>query len=106
MVGKSCSQHVAHVGSQVSQEEGTAAARAAKLQEENAVLKKAVQIQHRQLQERAGQAEEVVQLRAALTQYQEQVRMLEVNNYSLTMHLHKATASGAFGSGPRNPDVF
>lgn len=37
------------------------------------MLKKAVQIQHRQLQERAGQEAEVAQLRALLAQYQEQV---------------------------------
>ncbi|GLC37604.1 hypothetical protein PLESTB_001668800 [Pleodorina starrii] len=81
------------------------AARAAKLAEENAVLKKAVQIQHRQLQERAAQEAEVGQLKALLAQYQEQVRTLQVSNYSLTLHLQKATNSGVLGE-PRNPDVF
>ncbi|GIL65306.1 hypothetical protein Vafri_19115 [Volvox africanus] len=81
------------------------AARAAKLAEENAVLKKAVQIQHRQLQERAAQDGEVAHLRAQLAQCQEQVRTLQMNNYSLTLHLHKATSSGVLGE-PRNPDVF
>lgn len=81
------------------------AAKVAKLQEENSVLKKAVQIQHRQLQERSGQADEVAQLRQALAQYQEQIRTLEVNNYSLALHLQKATGSNPFGT-PRNPDVF
>ncbi|EFJ41765.1 hypothetical protein VOLCADRAFT_83946 [Volvox carteri f. nagariensis] len=83
----------------------TLAARAAKLAEENAVLKKAVQIQHRQLQERAVQDGEVAQLKALLAQYQEQVRTLQVSNYSLTLHLQKATSSGMMGQS-RNPDVF
>ncbi|KXZ46549.1 hypothetical protein GPECTOR_42g756 [Gonium pectorale] len=81
------------------------AARAAKLAEENAVLKKAVQIQHRQLQERAGQEAEVAQLKGLLAQYQEQIRTLQVSNYSLSLHLQKATNSGVI-SGPHNPDVF
>ncbi|GLI66760.1 hypothetical protein VaNZ11_010726 [Volvox africanus] len=81
------------------------AARAAKLAEENVVLKKAVQIQHRQLQERAAQDGEVAHLRAQLAQCQEQVRTLQMSNYSLTLHLHKATNSGVLGE-PRNPDVF
>ncbi|GFR45741.1 hypothetical protein Agub_g7157 [Astrephomene gubernaculifera] len=91
--------------SAASASDASLAARAAKLAEENAVLKKAVQIQHRQLQERAGQDGEVAQLKALLAQYQEQVRTLQVNNYSLTLHLQKATNSG-FVNSPRNPDVF
>lgn len=81
------------------------AARAAKLAEENAVLKKAVQIQHRQLQERAGLEAETQQLKALLAQYQEQVRTLQVSNYSLSLHLQKATSTNVLG-GSRNPDVF
>jgi hypothetical protein len=86
-------------------EEGLQPAKA-KLQEENTLLKKAVQIQHRQLQERAQQAEELTQMRGMLTQYQEQVRTLEINNYSLALHLQKATCSGAYPHQSHNPDIF
>lgn len=81
------------------------AARSAKMAEENSVLKKAVQIQHRQLQERAGLEGENAQLKAMLAQYQEQLRSLEVSNYSLSLHLQKATSANIMHS-PRNPDVF
>lgn len=44
------------------------------LQRENGILKKAVQIQNTKLTERAGQEQELQQLRHLLSQYQEQVR--------------------------------
>lgn len=87
-------------------------ARAGKLAEENAVLKKAVAIQHRQLialQERAAGVEDVGQLREALAAAQAQVRSLEMTNYSLALHLQKATGGEGGGYAPpgsRNPDVF
>ncbi|KAG2427130.1 hypothetical protein HXX76_012640 [Chlamydomonas incerta] len=81
------------------------AQRAAKLAEENALLKKAVQIQHRQLQEKSAAEGEVANLKAMLAQYQEQVRSLQMSNYSLSLHLQKATNSDHLGPH-RNPDVF
>jgi len=44
-------------------------------QRENAILKKAVQIQNSKLNERANQEQEIQQMRQMLAQYQEQVRM-------------------------------
>ncbi|KAG2433592.1 hypothetical protein HYH02_012523 [Chlamydomonas schloesseri] len=83
------------------------AQRAAKLAEENALLKKAVQIQHRQLQEKSAAEGEVASLKAMLAQYQEQVRTLQLTNYSLSLHLQKATNSDALGHHHRGgPDVF
>ncbi|KAG2491546.1 hypothetical protein HYH03_010117 [Edaphochlamys debaryana] len=96
---------VARLTRQQVEASGSTAARAAKLAEENAVLKKAVQIQHRQLQERAGLEAEVAALKAHMAQQQEQLRTLQVSNYSLSLHLKNAT-QGAFVDMPRNPDVF
>ncbi|KAG1676378.1 hypothetical protein FOA52_001173 [Chlamydomonas sp. UWO 241] len=83
----------------------------AKLQEvskENFILKRAVQIQNSKLQEKAGAEAEAAQLRTLLGQYQEQVRSLEVANYSLAVHLQQATGGtggGAEGTS-RPPDVY
>lgn len=95
---------------QASSSEAAASARAAKLAEDNQVLKRAVAIQHRQMQERSGAGvEEAAALRAALASAQAQVRSLEMANYSLALHLQKATGSTGSGitpPGSRNPDVF
>jgi len=81
-------------------------AEAAELARQNAVLKRAVQIQAQRLQDKADADSELNRLRHMLSQYQEQVRALELNNYSLTIHLQQATANGAALPHPRNPDVF
>ena len=65
---------------------------------------RAVQIQNAKLQERGSHEGELQQLRVALGQCQEQVRTLEMNNYSLALHLQQAT-NGA-GVEHRPPDVF
>lgn len=75
------------------------------VQKENAILKRAVQIQNQRIQERAQQEQEIQQLKHMLAQYQEQVRTLELSNYSLTLHLQKATHTSQV-SGQRPPDVF
>lgn len=80
-------------------------AKKVELAKENAILKKAVQIQNAKLQEKATVEAENQQLKQLLAQYQEQVRSLEVNNYSLTLHLQKATATSHLPS-QRHPDVF
>ncbi len=41
-----------------------------------------------------------------VTQYQGQMRKLEVHNYSLALHLQQATNSADSVPFPRNPDVF
>ncbi|KAJ9509175.1 hypothetical protein QJQ45_001665 [Haematococcus lacustris] len=61
---------------------------------ENFILKKAVLLQNKKLAEKTSQdSSEVEQLRHALSQYQEQLRKLEMHNYSLTLHLQQATNS-------------
>jgi hypothetical protein len=75
------------------------------MQRENTILKRAVQLQHGKLQERAPLEQEVQQLRHLLAQYQEQLRSAEVTNYGLSLHLQKATNSSQL-PGHRNPDVF
>ncbi|KAJ0865571.1 hypothetical protein HanRHA438_Chr12g0541941 [Helianthus annuus] len=59
---------------------------------ENAILKRAVAIQHERQKEYDERTVEVQQLKQLLSQYHEQLRTLEVNNYALTMHLK--TSSG------------
>jgi hypothetical protein len=68
---------------------------------ENAILKRAVQIQNAKLQELAGGAkeQELAALKGLLGQYQER------SNYSLALHLQKAT-DGQCQPAHRPPDVF
>lgn len=79
-------------------------ARMAELLKENTILKKAVQIQNARIQAKQGAEAELQQLRHMVTQYQEQMRKLEVHNYSLALHLQQATSTS--NMLPRNPDVF
>lgn len=84
-------------------------ARVAELLKENAIFKRAVQIQAARMQAKAAaEADELGALRSMVAQYQEQCRKLEVHNYSLAMHLQQATSSSGLGGGnnPRNPDVY
>jgi microcompartment protein CcmL/EutN len=72
---------------------------------ENAILKRAVAIQHERQKEQEEQIQEVQHLRQMASQYQEQVRTLEVNNYALMMHLRQAQ-QGSTIPGRFHPDVF
>jgi len=72
---------------------------------ENAVLKRAVAIQHERQKEFDERSHEVQSLKQLVLQYQEQVRTLEINNYALTMHLKQAQQSSSI-PGRFNPDVF
>ncbi len=74
---------------------------------ENAILKRAVAIQNAKLQEAAAKDAELEGLRALLGQAQERLRQVELSNYSLALHLHKAT-DGRPPASPANrrPDVF
>ena len=55
----------------------------------------------------AAKDAELASLRAALAQYEQKVRTLELSNYSLSMHLRQATETGrGFDSGQRPPDVY
>jgi hypothetical protein len=83
-------------------------AKIAELLKENAIFKRAVQIQASRMQAKNGLEEEVASLRNALSQYQEQCRRLELHNYSLAMHLQQATSSSTTGGhfSHHPPDVF
>lgn len=73
--------------------------------QDNAVLKRAVTIQHERQKEYDQMNTELQQLKQLVSQYQEQVRTLEVNNYALTMHLKQAQQSNSI-PGRYHPDVF
>ncbi|KAJ4763160.1 Ubiquitin system component Cue protein [Rhynchospora pubera] len=72
---------------------------------ENLILKRAVAIQHDRQKEQEERNQEVQQLRQMVSQYQDQVRTLEVNNYALTMHLRQAQQGNSI-PGRFHPDVF
>ncbi|KAL4194563.1 hypothetical protein AMTRI_Chr05g69290 [Amborella trichopoda] len=72
---------------------------------ENSILKRAVAIQHERQKEYEESGRELANLKQLVSQYQEQVRTLEVNNYALTMHLRQAQQSSSM-PGRFHPDVF
>ncbi|KAL6563175.1 hypothetical protein OROHE_005762 [Orobanche hederae] len=72
---------------------------------DNAILKRAVAIQHERQKEYDEKNQEVLQLKQLVSQYQEQLRTLEVNNYALMLHLRQAQQSNSI-PGRFNPDVF
>lgn len=72
---------------------------------ENSILKRAVAIQHERQKEYDERTVEVQQLKQMLSQYQEQLRTLEVNNYALTMHLRQAQENSSI-PGRFHPDIF
>ncbi|MCD7470714.1 hypothetical protein HAX54_010739 [Datura stramonium] len=74
--------------------------------QENAILKRAVAIQHERQKEFEDRGHELNQLKQSVSQYQEQLRTLEVNNYALSMHLKQAQQSNNSIPGRFNPDVF
>lgn len=76
---------------------------------EGQLLKRAVAIQNARLQELAGKEAEVAQLQRVLEGFQQKVHALEVQNYSLALHLRQATDGKDDGLAPgfrKNPDVF
>ncbi|GAB4850067.1 hypothetical protein Ancab_029364 [Ancistrocladus abbreviatus] len=75
------------------------------LKEQNAILKQAVVIQHERLKEYDDMNQEVQHLKELVSQYQQQLSTLEVNNYTLRMHLQQAQQSSSI-PGQFNPDVF
>ncbi|KAL6954959.1 hypothetical protein U1Q18_043914 [Sarracenia purpurea var. burkii] len=72
---------------------------------ENTILRRAVTIQHERQKDYDDRNQEVQHLKQLLSQYQEQLRTLEVNNYALTLHLHQAQQSNSIPAR-FNPDVF
>lgn len=76
------------------------------LLQENGILKRAVSIQHERQKEDEAKSDEVQQLKQLLSQCQEHIRTLEVNNYALAMHLKQAQQQNNNVPGRFNPDVF
>ncbi|KAL3835529.1 hypothetical protein ACJIZ3_010265 [Penstemon smallii] len=72
---------------------------------DNVILKRAVAIQHERQKEFDEKNQEVLQLKQLVSQYQEQIRTLEMNNYALSLHLRQAQQSNTL-PGRFNPDVF
>ncbi|KAF3453739.1 hypothetical protein FNV43_RR04180 [Rhamnella rubrinervis] len=73
--------------------------------QENTILKRAVSIQHERQKEFEDNSQELQRLKQLVSQYQEQLRTLEVNNYALTVHLKQAQQSNSI-PGRFHPDVF
>ncbi|KAG5242798.1 Immunoglobulin A1 protease [Salix suchowensis] len=73
--------------------------------QENTILKRAVSIQHERQKEFEESSQELQQLKQLVSQYQDQLRTLEVNNYALTLHLKQAQQSSSM-PGRFHPDVF
>lgn len=73
---------------------------------ENTILKRAVAIQHERLKEYEERNREFQHVKQLVSQYQEQCRTLEVNNYALTMHLKQAEQSNNSIPGHLNPHIF
>jgi DNA-binding protein H-NS len=72
---------------------------------ENAVLKRAVAIQHERQKEFDERTQEVHSLKQLVLQYQEQIKTLEINNYALRVHLKQAQQNNSM-PGRFPPDVF
>ncbi|KAL0700177.1 hypothetical protein Bca4012_056299 [Brassica carinata] len=74
--------------------------------QENSLLKRAVVTQQKRQRETEEQSQELQGLRQMVSQYQEQLRTLEVNNYALTLHLKQAQQNNSSIPGRFHPDVF
>ncbi|KAJ1429141.1 hypothetical protein SESBI_08496 [Sesbania bispinosa] len=68
-------------------------------------FKNAFRIQHERFADYEEKNQELQHLKQLVSQYQEQIRTLEVNNYALAMHLKQAQQSNPF-NGHFPPDVF
>ncbi|OMO57738.1 hypothetical protein COLO4_35145 [Corchorus olitorius] len=95
----------AEVAQNLHQENMTLKEQLQALIQENTILKRAVALQHERQKEFENQSQELQHLKQVISQYQEQLRTLEVNNYALTMHLKQAQQSSSI-PGRFNPDVF
>nr|KJB66462.1 hypothetical protein B456_010G140800 [Gossypium raimondii] len=103
---KSISEHVAKEAAQSFHKENMMLKEQIQvLIQENTVLKRAVAIQHERQKEYQDKNNELEHLKQLVSQYQEQLRTLEVNNYALTMHLRQAQQSNSI-PGRFHPDIF
>ncbi|KAF8068413.1 hypothetical protein HT031_002102 [Scenedesmus sp. PABB004] len=103
--GKMLQAFEAFVSARAKDAPGGGAGRLDEALRENAILKRAVQIQNAKLQEAAAKDQELSGLKQVLGQYQERLRHLELSNYSLALHLQKATDDRS-ATANRPPDVF
>ncbi|GMI96505.1 hypothetical protein like AT5G02510 [Hibiscus trionum] len=71
----------------------------------NQILRRAVAIQHERNVEQEGKDREVQHLKLTLNQYVEQARTLELNNYTLRLHLQRAQQSSSI-NGQFPPDIY
>lgn len=81
-------------------------AQLAELQHNNSILKRAVAIQNNRIQDLSSKEAESQQLKQVVAQLQEKCHGLELNNYSLAMHLRHATDNAQNQQDQRHPDVF
>ncbi|XP_050235279.1 uncharacterized protein LOC126683433 [Mercurialis annua] len=72
---------------------------------DNTILKRAVAIQHERQKDFEDKNRELQQLKQLVSQYQEQMKTLELNNYGLMMRLRQAEQSSPI-PGRFNPDIF
>ncbi|KAG6481510.1 uncharacterized protein LOC122017629 [Zingiber officinale] len=72
---------------------------------DNQILKRAVAVQHECSLEHEEKIKEVQHLKQVISQYQEQVRALEMSNYTLKVHLQKAQDASSM-PGRFHPDIF
>ncbi|KAG0499158.1 hypothetical protein HPP92_003474 [Vanilla planifolia] len=72
---------------------------------ENTILKRAVAIQHERQKDFDEKNQELQHLKHVVSQYQEQLRKLEVSNYALAMHLKQAQEGNSI-PGRFHPDIF
>ncbi|TXG58581.1 hypothetical protein EZV62_016410 [Acer yangbiense] len=72
---------------------------------DNQILKRAVAIQHERHLEQEEKSREVQHLKLVLSQYQEQIRNLEMSNCALKLHLQRARESSSI-PGQYHPDIY
>ncbi|KAK8553702.1 hypothetical protein V6N13_072644 [Hibiscus sabdariffa] len=75
------------------------------LLDNNQILRRAVAIQHERSVEQEGKEREVQQLKLTLSQYIEQARTLELNNYTLRLHLQRSQQSSSINE-QFPPDIY
>mmetsp|Transcript_2180 Transcript_2180/g.5506 ORF Transcript_2180/g.5506 Transcript_2180/m.5506 type:complete len:293 (-) Transcript_2180:77-955(-) len=107
-------EQVAEQAARAQQQQAAAAAKVQDLERENAILKRAVAIQNERIHhDKQGEAQEAAAacgvLRQALVNAQENVRQLELQNYSLKAHLKQMSdcaLGDSMGGGHPNRDIF
>ncbi|KAJ4832896.1 hypothetical protein Tsubulata_026356 [Turnera subulata] len=72
---------------------------------DNQILKRAVAIQHERNMEQEEKTREIQNLKLVLNQYQEQLRSLELSNYTLKLRLQREQQSSSI-PGQFHPDVY